>query len=267
MLLNRVIAGICIALISTTAAAQISDVNQCRRVVDGHTEIIEFAAEMAYGKKVRLKGLLDMPKGRGPFRPAVLLPGARGPQVPGCYGLAVEQLLGWGFATLMVIPVPAREADGTEIYQFSFADLGNYAHGAAKTLAAVPNVIPVPMLLWGHSRGGGAVIDAVSYGKGTKDRFRAAVALAPHPACPAKPRPPAIPLLVMLGTDDPETPAKRCIEYAAKLDDAEGFAFHLLQGGGHNYWPSRQPGYSEAAAQAATRHLKAFLKKNSLLPR
>ncbi len=257
--------GLCAVTFLIASPANAADVSKCQSVVEGRAKIISFDAEMAYGKKVRLRGLLAVPDGSGPFRPMVILPGGRGPRLPHCFNYMVEPFLNWGFATLMVVPSPAREEDGTELFDYSFADLGNYAHGAATALAALPQIDPTRMVLWGHSRGGGAVIDAVSSAREKRDTFAGAIALAPYPACPGKAVPPAIPLLVMVGTEDTESPADRCVEYAAKLESVAGFEFLLLQDGGHSFWPTVWGEYNETAANLANLHLKAFLVKHSLL--
>lgn len=265
MLPRWLIMYVSVVIPCAVSPAYAADVSECQMVVEGRAEVVNFDAEMAYRKKVRLRGLLAVPDGSGPFRPMVMLPGGRGPRLPHCFNYMVKPFLNWGFATLMVVPSPAREEDGTELFDYSFADLGSYAHGAATALATLAQVDQTGMLLWGHSRGGGAVIDAVSSARKKHDTFAAAIALAPYPACPGKAVAPAIPLLVMVGTEDAESPADRCVQYAAKLERVAGFEFLLLQDGGHSFWPTVWGEYNETAANLANRRLEAFLVKHSLI--
>ena len=251
----------CIALVAIAGHARGSDVGRCRTVVSGRAEIIEFKAEMATGKRVTVRGLLSRPDGAGPFPAVVMLPGSRGPRPPGCYAAVAERFVTWGFATLLVVPVPAIDARATQLYKYETVDLGTYTHGAATALADLPRVDGSQILLWGHSRGGGAVIDAVSKAKMSNGNIRAAVAAAPWPGCPAQATPPAIPLLIQMGSVDTKIDVDSCIGYARNSKNADGFEFSLLPEAGHSY---RTPGtrkYNEAAAKLAEERLKAFMAK------
>jgi len=242
-----------------------ADVSRCSMVAEGRAEVIGFDADGADGKRVTLRGLLTGPEGAGPFGSIVILPGGRGPRSPGCYESAVEQFVDWGFVTLIVVPVPARDQRGTETFQYDDADLASYAHGAATALAAMPQVDATRIALWGHSRGGAAVIYAVSKARDMRSRFRAAVAAAPWPGCPDKAAPIAIPLLVLIGAKDATSSAGSCVDYAAKMADVGGFEFMLIPDAGHSYWNPAGPAYDESAAKLAARRLRALFEKHSLL--
>ncbi len=251
--------SLCAVAFFLASPAYAYDVNKCRMVADGRAAVISFEAEMANGEKVTLKGLLSGPGGVGPFKSMVILPGSIGPRPPSCYGWVVEKFVSWGFVTLMVVPIPAIDASGNERFRYGFADLGIYAYGAASALAALPEVDPARMVLWGHSRGGGGAIYAVTGAGGRQSVFRAAIAAAPWPGCPAKAVPPTIPLLVLVGGEDTEAPADWCMDYAAHLEGKYGFEFLLLPNAGHAYWSPKWPD----AAELAEGRLKTFLAKHA----
>ena len=251
--------GLCAVALLVASSAYAVDVNQCWMVAEGRAEVISFDAETADGRQVTLKGLLSSPDGTGPFQGIVMLPGRL--ITPYCYGAVVEQFVNWGFVTLVVTPTTARDGSGNQLFQYSFVDLGNYALGAASALTTVPQVDATRIGLWGHSRGGAAVIDVISSAGGKQSAFRAAVAASPE--CPTKARP-TIPLLVLIGTEDTVVVVDWCIDYAAQLEDVSAFEFFLIPNAGHLYWAPGAPKYNETAAKLAERRLKAFLAKHSL---
>ncbi len=249
-----------VALLVASSAYAV-DVNQCWMVAEGRAEVISFDAETADGRQVTLNGLLSSPDGTGPFPAIVMAGGGGGLYTPYCYGAVVEQFVNWGFVTLIVAPTTARDGSGNQLFQYSFVDLGNYAHGAASALTIVPQVDATRIGLWGHSRGGHAVIDVVSSAGGKQSTFRAAVAASPE--CLAK-APPTIPLLVLIGTEDTAVPVDWCIDYAAQLEDVSAFEFLLIPNADHFYWMPGWPEYNETAAKLAERRLKTFLTKHFL---
>ncbi len=237
-------------------------IRKCPQVLDGRAEIIEFDAKMLNGTPVRLAGLLAKPLGKGPFPGAVLLPGGRGLRVPTCYSSILPTFLEWGYATLTVAPRTAREMDGTPRYTYSFADHGSYGISAAQVLRASEFVDKDNLVLWGHSYGASAVVDAVNYGGDKLEVYRAAVALAPY--CPGKARPPGLPLLVVTGEKDPEVEPVLCKDYAKKLTGTADFEFLLLPETGHSYWArfKRDYKYNPETAKLAQRRVKAFFAKH-----
>ncbi len=236
-------------------------IRKCPQVVDGRAEIIEFDAKMLNGTSVRLAGLLAKPSGGGPFPGAVLLPGGRGLRVPTCYSSILPTFLEWGYVTLTVAPRTAREKDGTRRYTYSFADHGSYGFGAAQILGASEFVDKDNLVLWGHSYGGSAVVDAAGYGGDKLEVYRAAVAVAPY--CPGKARPPGLPLLVVTGEKDPEVGPVLCKDYAEKLTGTADFEFLLLPETGHSYWVrfKRDYKYNPKTAKIAHQRVKAFYTK------
>jgi len=237
-------------------------IRKCPQVVDGSAEIINFDAKMLNGTPVRLHGLLARPSGEGPFPGLVLLPGGRGLIVPNCYSSILPTFLEWGYAILIVAPRTAKEMDGTPRYTYSFADNGNYGFGAARILGAFEFVDKDKLVLWGHSYGGSAVVDAAIYGGDKLKVYRAAVAAAPY--CPGKARPPGLPLLVVTGEKDPEVEPVLCTDYANQLEGTEDFEFLLLPETGHSYWTSfgRDYKYNPETAKLAQQRVKAFFAKH-----
>jgi len=256
--------ALCTAVLAAASPAAAVDIRQCAMVAEGRAEIVNFEAERADGSRVRLDGLLSTPDGAGPFPVVVMQPGSAGLVVPYCYGAVVAQLTDWGLATLVVAPTTARDGSGAPMPQYSFADLARYGHGAAAALSALPQIDPARIGLWGHSRGGHAVLEAVTRGDGPPGMFRAAVAVAPE--CLAKGLP-SIPLLLVIGTADRVVSVDWCKDYAASVSDAAGFEFLLLADAGHAYWAPAAPDYDEAAAMLAAARLMAFLRQHALLPR
>jgi len=236
-------------------------IRKCSQVVDGRAEVIEFEANMLNGTPVRLAGLLAKPSGAGPYPGVVLLPGGRGLRVPNCYSSILPTFLEWGYAILTVAPRTAREMDGTPRYTYSFADNGNYGFGAAGALAAFEFVDKDNLVLFGHSYGGSAVVDAVIYGGDKLKVYRAAVAAAPY--CPGKARPPGLPLLVVTGEKDPEVEPVLCKDYAKQLEGTAEFEFLLLPETGHTYWAhfERDYKFNPETAKMAQQRVKAFLAK------
>ncbi len=254
--------------VTYTAAAEEGPLNyikKCPQVADGRAEIIAFDARTLNGTPVKLRGLLTIPSGEGPFPGMVILPGSNGLIVPYCYASIAPTFREWGFATLTVAPRTAREADGTPRFTYSFADHGNYGFSAARTLGDLENVDADKIVLWGHSNGGVAVIDAAGFGGDKLKVFRAAVAAAPY--CPEKARPPGVPLLVVMGKEDREVQPKFCTDYAAQLKGTEGFEFLLLPDTGHSYWARLADDYNAKTAKIAHQQVKAFFTKYMNEPR
>lgn len=240
-----------------------TDPSLCRKVADGSARVIDFPAEMRNDKRVTLKGILHGPAGGGPFAAIVILPGLGGPVPPRCYGGVAELFARLGLVTLIVVPSPAVDDGGTELFQYSFEDLGVYSYGAAKALAKMPTVDPSKIGLWGHSRGGGAVMDAAMYPGSRVLPFSAAVAAAP--VCPPRKRPSTIPLLLIVGTEDREIDVTACVAYADAADGATDLEFVLLEGAGHAFW-APQGATETAAADLADKALRSFWTKHALLP-
>lgn len=257
--------ALCAALL-VAGPARAVDINLCSIVADGRAEIVSFSARMADGTAVTLDGILAGPAGAGPFPAIVMLPGGHGLRTPYCYRSVVERLVGWGYVALIVAGTTARDSDGRQISEYSFADLARYAHGAAAAAAKLPPVDPPRIGLWGHSHGGLSAIEAVSHGGETPGAgFRAAVAAAP--VCPARAVPITTPLLLVIGDRDADVPVSSCVDFAAALEGVDGFEFQLLSGAGHLYWISRIPGYDQAAAMLAEARLKSFLARHLLATR
>ena len=187
----------------------------------------------------------------------ILASGSSALITPGCYRAAVERFLAWGWAALAVVPTSVREPSGTRQPIYSFADHAAYAHGAAAALAALPRVKRDRLILWGHSRGGQAVIDAVTFPGDQPIAFRAAVASAP--ICPAKGAAPRIPLLVLIGERDGAVPVQWRRDHAARRGGTAGFEFIEIPGAGHSYWAPGAAEYDRAAARLADERLRAFL--------
>ena len=257
-----------VVMVAVSAAAEdapLDYIKKCPQVADGRAQVVEFDGKTVSGTPVKLLGLLTKPTGEGPFPGLVILPGSNGLIVPYCYSSIAPTFLEWGFATLTVAPRTARERDGTPRYIYSFADHGNYGFAGARTLGSFDFVDKDRIVLWGHSNGGVAVIDAVNFGGDKLDVYRAAVAAAPY--CPGEARPPGIPLLVVTGENDREVQPEFCTAYAKQLEETEGFQFLLLPDTGHSYWAKLADDYNATAHKLAAEQVKAFYFRNLNVPR
>lgn len=236
------------------------NVELCSMVSEGRTNVISFAVQTAAGTKVTLKGLLTVPHGEGPFPSVVMLSGADGLFTPYCYRAIVERFVDWGYITLVPAATTARDKKGKELLQYSFLDQVHYAQGAAAMLRTMREADPSRIGVWGHSRGGLSVLHGAASEEGSFGLvFRAAVAAAPQ--CPASATPPAMPLLLLIGSEDLQVSVEACADLAVQLERAPGFEFLLIPDAGHVFWAPSTSQYNQAGAELAEERLEAFLRR------
>ncbi len=130
---------------------------------------------------VKLDGQLFLPKGAGPYSIVILTPGSGG--VSPDHLKHAEALTSAGLAVYVLDPFTGRgvKETGSNQAQFSFAASAYDVLVAARMLATQPNLDKKNMGILGYSRGGAAVLSAVSQQMsravlGEELSFKAAVA-------------------------------------------------------------------------------------------
>jgi dienelactone hydrolase len=111
---------------------------------------------------IKLDGQLFVPKGAGPFSIVILTPGSGG--VSPDHLNHAEALTSAGLAVYVLDPFTGRgvKETGSDQTQFSFAASAYDILAAARMLATQPNLDKKRMGILGYSRGGAAVLTAIS---------------------------------------------------------------------------------------------------------
>ena len=264
MCLRLLALGMCMVALLAPSLAHAVNVEQCTMVANGSASVIRFDAQTSDGRRVSLNGVLYGPLNKRKSPALVVLPGSQGLVVPYCYGAIARQFADLGIVSLIVAPTTARDQKGSRFLDYSFSDLARYADGAAGALAGSDQVDGNRIGLWGHSRGGLAVIEAITAGTPGKFSFVAAVAIAP--ICPARAKQPRVPILLMIGEKDTDVSVNSCVRFAEMQSNVSTFDFQLLPKAGHSYWAPGTRDYVAASAELATTRLKKFLAKHQLHP-
>ena len=262
MRLRLLAIGMGIVALLASRLAHAVNVEHCTMVANGPASVISFSAQTTDGRIVSLNGILFGPLNKRKTPALVMLPGSNGLVVPYCYGAIARQFADFGIISLIVAPTTARDQKGSQFPNYSFSDLARYADGAADALAGFDQVDGNRIGLWGHSRGGLAVIEAITADTPGKFPFVAAVATAP--ICPARAKQPRVPMLLMIGEKDTDVSVSSCVKFAEMQSKVSTFDFQLLPKAGHSFWASDTPGYVAASAELATTRLKKFLAKHRL---
>ena len=225
----------------------------------------------------RIQGYLAKPEGAGPF-PAVV-------GLHGCAGMPdatkrklVDELVGWGYVTLLVDSFATRGVDHDCFKGFLANARISDAYGALAFLAGQTFVDPQRVAAVGFSKGGWVALSVSESNYSFKMpilpsnlRFRAAVAF--NPPCRDAGARPLIPTLILIGALDEWTPAAGCSE---KIDawGTEGVPIDLVvYPSVHHgfYYQELQPvrtmfgrwaEYNEEAATDATRRMREFLERH-----
>ncbi len=262
MRLQLLALGLGIAVLLASRLAHAVNVEQCTMVANGSASVISFSAQASDGRRVTLNGILFGAVNKRKAPALVMLPGSNGLIVPYCYGAIARQFADLGIISLIIAPTTARDQNGRAYLNYSFSDLARYADGAADALAGFDQVDGNRIGLWGHSRGGLAVIEAIAADTPGKFPFVAAVATAP--ICPARAKQPRVPMLLMIGDKDTDVSVSSCVKFAEMQSSVSTFDFQLLPNAGHSFWAPGSPGYVAASAELATTRLKKFLAKHRL---
>lgn len=236
------------------------DITQCSQVANGDASIVSFPGKAADGAAITLRAIFARRGNRSNSRGIVMVPGSTGLFPPYCYRAVVEDFLAAGFTVLLLSPSNATASDGRVLRNYSFFDLAVYAGFAANWLGARPEIDAAQIGLWGHSRGGGSVIFAVSDPNSQAHRtFRYAVAAAPQ--CFDSLPEPKLPLLLLIGTEDKRVSVEACADYAQRHPGSENLNYVELPGGGHSFWAPSDTAEERQAARMAARRLHGFLDK------
>ena len=262
MRLRLLALGLGLAVLLAARQAHAVNPEHCALVANGSASVVSFHAQASDGRGVALNGILFGPLNKPKTAAVVMLPGSNGLIVPYCYGAIARQFADLGLVSLIVAPTTARDQNGRQLSNYSFSDLARYADGAADALAGFEHVDGNRIGLWGHSRGGLAVIEAIAADAAGRFPFVAAVATAP--ICPAKARQPRVPMLLMIGEKDTEVSVKSCVRFAEMQAHVATFDFQLLPKAGHSFWAPGTAGYVAASAHLATTRLQTFLAKHRL---
>jgi len=177
-------------------------------------EIVKFEGKTVEGEKLQLTGILNKPKGDGPF-PAVVM-------LCGCGGLKnerdakhqntwAERLMSWGYVTLQVDSFGPRNYDNIcdKTYVVNDTMRAYDAYSAKSYLTKLKFVDSKNIAVIGWSHGGWAVLKIVDELFRDKDSKPFQVAIAFYPWCGGI----SIldtPLLILIGEKDDWCPARQC---------------------------------------------------------
>ena len=182
-----------------------------------------------------LTGILSLPPG-GARVPAVVL-------MHGCAGITAwnrqwtRRLLAWGYAVLDVDGFGPRARANVcgAVFSIAPATRALDAFGAKEFLSTHPKVDANRIAVLGMSHGGwaGLIAARASTARGLDAApFRAVVTL--YPWCDGD-DPVASATLILLGERDDWTPASRCVEQVARLDDNSEVTLKVYPGAHHGF--------------------------------
>jgi dienelactone hydrolase len=178
-------------------------------------EWVKFEGKTMYGKELPLTGILNIPKGKGPFPAVVMLCGCGGLKNEGD---AKQQkawaklLMSWGYVSLQVDSFGPRGydtiCDNTGKVSDGMRALDAYS--AKSYLAGLKYVDSKNIAVIGWSHGGWTIMRIVEGWHRDKDvePFRAAIAF--YPWCDSFLTAFDTPLLILIGEKDDWCPADRC---------------------------------------------------------
>jgi dienelactone hydrolase len=164
----------------------------------------------------RIQGLLARPDGAGPFAAVIGLHGCAGMHETTKRKLA-DDLVGWGYVTLLVDSFGTRDIDHACTYERAGAIARRRtadAYGALAFLARQPFVDTRRVAAVGFSQGGWITLSVAEtcsfepFVLPSNLRFRAAVAF--YPPCRVAGLRPGIPTLILIGAVDDWTPSEDC---------------------------------------------------------
>lgn len=240
-----------------------TEVRDCESVSAGLAEPVVFSARRKDGERVDVEALLRRPTGKGRLPALVIAHGSGGLRPPRCYDGAIELFTRWGFVTLLVDSQSDTFPSGRRRYDYSFEEQAYHAYGAAAFLASVPYVDADRIGIAGWSKGGAAVLVAVSalgnaeIGNGA--RFRAAAAI--YPLCLGTLGNLRTPLLVLIGEDDEQVPASSCEDMEViRTADVE-YQLRIYPGARHLFDASWSTNYDPATAKDAEERQRRFFTK------
>ncbi len=238
---------------------------------------VQFAGKTMAGTPITLKGLLDMPEGRGRFPAVVLLDDGHGftwPLWVARHAAWARRLTSWGYVALRVDSMGSRGiTDPTSADSPSTEQLSRDAYAAREYVAGLPEVDPkrVAVLGWSPGAAAGLYIVDGAYRPAGVQKFQAVVAYYPY--YPTFPRRHDTPLLLLHGSDDTDclpsmvnamvqswTKGDRKVEFVARAYPGTSYGFdiegldELFQGVRYTYDP--------AAAEDAIQQVKAFLERH-----
>ena len=249
-------------LVSQSAFSAVID---CQAVSAGLSKPVVFEAPAKSGETVEVQALLRKPAGDRKFAAVIMLHGSGGVRPPRCYEGAVERFTRWGYVTLLIDSPSQIDRSGNQVYRYSFEDQAYHARGAASYLASLPYVDTDRIGIIGWSKGGGAVLVAVTDSKVSSTNgerlYRAAVAVYPYPGCLRRLDRLDAPLLVLLGEEDKEIFVSSCKDMQVSETLALEYQLKAYPGAEHLFDARWLSTYNEAAAQDAKRKQRQFFAK------
>ena len=219
---------------------------------------------------VPISGHLYRPAGERRAPAVVVLHGGHG---IGEYALGWASWLGsQGYVALAVDSLGSRAPGEPRIWGgrrgVSLNEMAADAYGAMAYLRTLPFVDSDRIAVMGWSQGGAAAFIAVNPagrpalahgGSG----FRAAIGV--YPICESLSPSTSVPVLLLLGDDDPYTP--RCLQDAAAMQrERKPVTAKTYAGAKHGFDVPASPMYDGAATASARSHVRDFL-RDSLAPR
>jgi dienelactone hydrolase len=177
-------------------------------------EWVDFEGKSPLGEKIQLRGILNKPKGDGPF-PAVVM-------LCGCEGLQskddsknqkawAKRLMSWGYVTLSVDSFTPRNFESVCENGSLVNDnmRSSDAFSAKSYLTNLTYVDPENIGVIGWSHGGWAVMKIIDTMWRDKNYKPFQVAVTFYPWC-SQFSIPDTPLLILIGEEDNGCPASRC---------------------------------------------------------
>ena len=264
--LSRSVHAMWITLLAALASPDaLSGVRDCEAVSAGLAEPVVFAAPSKSGNTLQVRGVLRKPVGDRKLPALVVLHGGGGVRPPRCYRGAIDVFTSWGYVTLLIDSPSQTDQTGVQRYEYSFEDQGYHAQGAAAFLASLPYVDSDRIGIVGWSKGGAAVLVAVSesriFSTDGKPLFQAAVAIYPYPDCLGKLENLDTPLLVLIGEEDTEVFVTGCKDMKVVGKADVEYQLKVYPGVGHLFDFPRSPNYDEAAATDADNRQRQFFAK------
>jgi len=177
-------------------------------------EKVEFEGKAFIGGKILLTGILNKPKGEGPFPVVVMLHGCAGlgnVKYIECENAWGERFLSWGYVTFQVDSFRPRNYDNICDKTDRVTDnMRSYdAYSARSYLAGLEFIDPDHIAVIGWSHGGWTVMKIVDGRFRDKDAKPFQAAIAYYPWCDPIMRLDT-PLLVLIGDEDDWCPASKC---------------------------------------------------------